>query len=96
MPALAALEGLCPTVIINAEYDELRASGQAFAAALAVAGVDVRQVTIRGLLHAFLNLSADIEPVGRCLDLLADVVAHQHNEYAASSASSSRPHAVAT
>jgi acetyl esterase len=74
-PAHGVLEGLCPTVVINAEYDNLRASGEAFTAALAVAGVDVRQVTVRGLLHGFLNQPAELEPVGRCLDLMAEVVA---------------------
>src|SRR3954453_5056978 len=74
-PANAVLEGLGPTVVINAEYDNLRASGEAFTAALAVAGVDVRQVTVRGLLHGFLNQPAELEPVGRCLDLMAEVVA---------------------
>jgi acetyl esterase/lipase len=75
MPALAVLEGLCPTLVINAEYDRLRASGEAFAAALALAGVDVRQVLVPGVLHAFLNQPAEVEPVGRCLDLIAEVVA---------------------
>jgi acetyl esterase/lipase len=75
MPALGVLEGLCPTVVINAEYDRLRASGEAFAAALALAGVDVRQVLVPGVLHAFLNQPAELEPVGRCLDLIAEVVA---------------------
>ena len=74
-PAHAVLDGLCPTVVVNAEYDNLRASGEAFTAALAVAGVDVRQVTVRGLLHGFLNQPAELEPVGRCLDLMAEVVA---------------------
>src|SRR4051794_15002181 len=73
-PAHAVLEGLCPTVVINAEYDNLRPSGEAFTAALAVAGVDVRQVTVPGLLHGFLNQPAELEPVGRCLDLMAEVV----------------------
>ena len=49
-------------------------SGEAFTAALAVAGVDVRQVTVRGLLHGFLNQPAELEPVGRCLDLIAATV----------------------
>jgi acetyl esterase/lipase len=75
MPALGLLEGLCPTVVINAEYDRLRASGEAFTAALASAGVDVRQVLVPGVLHGFLNQPAELEPVGRCLDLVAEVVA---------------------
>jgi acetyl esterase/lipase len=73
-PANAVLGGLCPTLVVNAEYDRLRASGEAFTAALAVAGVDVRQVLVRGLLHGFLNLPAEVEPVSHCLDLMAEVV----------------------
>jgi acetyl esterase len=65
MPGLGVLEGLCPTVVVNAEYDDLRPSAEAFAAALAVAGVDVRQVVARGALHGFLNHSGAIEPVAR-------------------------------
>ncbi|GAA4978418.1 alpha/beta hydrolase [Kineococcus glutinatus] len=77
MPASADLAGLCPVLLLNAEYDDLRTSGEAFAAQLARAGVDVRQVLARGLLHGFLNLPADLEPVDRALDLLAAVVAGQ-------------------
>jgi acetyl esterase/lipase len=73
-PAGAVLDGLGPTVVINAEYDHLRASGEAFVAALALAGVDVRQVMVRGLLHGFLNQPAELAPVAACLDLIADVV----------------------
>jgi acetyl esterase/lipase len=74
MPGLAVLEGLCPTLVLNAEYDDLRASGEALAAQLALAGVDVRQVMAPGMLHGFLNTRPDIEPVGRALDLMAEVV----------------------
>ena len=70
----AVLDGLCPTLVMNAEYDHLRASGEAFTAAAALVGVDVRQVTIRGLLHGFLNLPSEVEPVRRCLDLIAQTV----------------------
>jgi acetyl esterase/lipase len=73
--AHAVLEGLCPTLVINAEYDDLRSSGEAFVARLALAGVDVRQVTAVGMLHGFLNTRPDIEPVGQALDLMAEVVA---------------------
>jgi acetyl esterase/lipase len=80
-PANGVLEGLCPAVVINAEYDDLRASGQAFTAALAVAGVDVRQATVPGVLHGFLNQPAELEPVGRCLDLMARVVAEAGRDH---------------
>ena len=75
MPANAVLEGLCPVVLLNSEYDDLRASAEVFAGRLAVAGVDVRQVLARGMLHGFLNLHAEIEPVADALDLMAEVVA---------------------
>jgi acetyl esterase/lipase len=74
MPGLAVLEGLCPALVLNAEYDDLRASGEAFTGQLALAGVDVRQVMAPGMLHGFLNTRPDIEPVGRALDLMAEVV----------------------
>jgi acetyl esterase len=74
MPALAVLEGLCPVLVLNAEYDDLRPSGEAFTAALALAGVDVRQVTVPGVLHGFLNQPAELEPVGQCLALIAATV----------------------
>jgi len=75
MPAGAVLEGLCPVVLLNSEYDDLRASAEVFAGQLAVAGVDVRQVLVPGMLHGFLNLHAGIAPVDRALDLMAEVVA---------------------
>jgi acetyl esterase len=73
-PAQADLRGLCPVLVLNAEYDDLRASGQAFASALAAAGVDVRQVMASGMLHGFLNLPASIGPVGAALDLIAGLL----------------------
>jgi acetyl esterase len=75
MPGNAVLEGLCPVLLINSEYDDLRASAEVFAGQLAVAGVDVRQVLARGMLHGFLNLHAGIAPVGAALDLMAETVA---------------------
>jgi acetyl esterase len=73
-PANAVLDGLCPTLVLNAEYDGLRSSGEAFTAALAVAGVDVAQLTVRGMLHGFLNLPAECGPVAECLDRIAATV----------------------
>ncbi|KOU24151.1 hypothetical protein ADK52_14525 [Streptomyces sp. WM6372] len=48
--------GLAPAVIGTARYDPLRDEGDAYAAALARAGVDVFARTGEGLIHAFLNL----------------------------------------
>jgi acetyl esterase len=73
-PALADVTGLCPTLVVNAEYDDLRTSGEAFTAQLALAGVVVRQVLAPSMLHGFLNLSAELEPVDRVLDLIAETV----------------------
>jgi acetyl esterase len=73
-PASAVLDGLSPTLVLNAEYDYLCASGEAFTAAAALAGVDIRQVTVRGMLHSFLNLPAEVEPVRRCLEIITGTV----------------------
>jgi acetyl esterase len=56
MAALApSLNGLPPTLIINCEYDALRASGEAFAEQLAAAGVPVHVTTAPNVLHGHLN-----------------------------------------
>ena len=75
MPAGADLAGLCRTVMIDAEYDDLRRSEEAFLALLAAAGVDVTRHLMPGVLHGFLNLPAEVEPVGRAFQLIADAVA---------------------
>ena len=49
------LAGLPPTFVLNSEHDSLRASGQAFAAELALAGVDVTVCREPGTRHGHLN-----------------------------------------
>lgn len=49
--------GLAPAVIATAQYDPLRDEGNAYAAALTEAGVDVFTRTYEGLIHAFLHLT---------------------------------------
>lgn len=49
------LAGLPEVLIVNAELDSLRPSGEAFAAELAAASVDVRVVRERGAMHGYLN-----------------------------------------
>jgi acetyl esterase len=49
------LTGLPRTFVLNSEHDSLRASGQAFAAELALAGVDVTVCREPGTRHGHLN-----------------------------------------
>jgi acetyl esterase len=74
-PALAELAGLAPTLLVTAEYDDLRTTGEAFVDLLRAAGVEVRHVQADGMLHGFLNLSATVDPVDEVLDLVASTVA---------------------
>lgn len=55
-PGLAAdFAAFPPAYIENSEFDDLRASGEAFGADLAAAGVSVEQMTARGVPHGHLN-----------------------------------------
>ncbi|GAA1917643.1 alpha/beta hydrolase [Microbacterium aoyamense] len=54
-PANADLHDLPPTLIVNSERDQLRASGEAFAAQLALAGVDIALIRERDVEHGHLN-----------------------------------------
>ncbi|HZU75077.1 MAG TPA: alpha/beta hydrolase fold domain-containing protein [Acidimicrobiales bacterium] len=49
------LSGQPPVLIINADYDRLRASGEAYAAALRDSGVEVVEITEPGAVHGHLN-----------------------------------------
>ena len=50
------LTGLAPAVIVTAEHDVARDEGNAYAAALAAAGVRVKHRCERGQVHGFINL----------------------------------------
>ncbi|KJL47291.1 Carboxylesterase NlhH [Microbacterium hydrocarbonoxydans] len=65
--------GLPPVLMVNAELDSLRASGEAFAAELARASVDVHVVRQRGAMHGYLNEIGD-PAAERTLALLTDAV----------------------
>jgi len=54
-PGDIELHDLPPVRIVNAEADEMRASGELFARQLAAAGVDVECVTQTGAQHGFLD-----------------------------------------
>lgn len=51
-----SLEGLPPTTIITAQFDPLRDEGNAYAHALATAGVDVQHIEARGHIHTSISM----------------------------------------
>lgn len=67
----AALAGLPPTVVITSEADPVRDEGEAFAEALAAAGVAVLSIRARGVVHASWQ-GPVVRPEAR---LLLDVIA---------------------
>jgi acetyl esterase len=59
--AATDLAGLPPALIVTAEYDPLRDDGDAYARALATAGVDVSHLDFDGTIHGFVSFYAFID-----------------------------------
>ena len=64
-PARATLEGLPPAYLLTAEFDPLRDEGNAYAAALRAAGVEVDHECFAGQIHTFF-VNAHYFPEGMC------------------------------
>jgi acetyl esterase len=70
-PMAATLAGLPPALVITAEYDPLRDEGEAYAAALAEAGVPSVLVRYQGLNHGFFRKLAMFDAAKLAVDQAA-------------------------
>jgi acetyl esterase len=73
-PLNAALTGLPPALVITAEYDILRDEGEAYAAALAAAGVSTVAVRYPGLNHNFQRKLALFDAAPLAVGQIAEAV----------------------
>ena len=62
------LSALAPAYVLTAEFDPLRDEGEAYAARLADAGVDVAARRYDGMIHAFFQLNGAIDRADEALD----------------------------
>lgn len=75
-PGLATeLWGLAPAVVVTAGFDPVRDEGNAYAEALAAAGVSVTHRCEASLTHSFTVFGAISKEAGRAIERLADDVA---------------------
>jgi acetyl esterase/lipase len=67
-PAEAELAGLAPATIVTAEYDPCRDDGDAFAEAMAAAGVPIDHRRAGGMFHGFFGVATAVPAVARFRD----------------------------
>jgi len=66
----ASHAGLAPALIVTAEFDPLRDEGDAYAAKLAAAGVEVEHRCVAGVIHGFLQYSGLVPEAKAALDVV--------------------------
>jgi acetyl esterase len=60
-----------PAIVVTAEYDPVRDEGEAYAAKLRDAGVDVEHRRVVGMLHGFLRMPGVVERANETIDRVA-------------------------
>jgi acetyl esterase/lipase len=73
------LSGLPQTLIINSEYDTLRASGERYFEQLKAADIDANQLLAEGAIHGHLNwYPADCNIMDETLDMMTDFITKEN------------------
>ena len=74
-PAMAKdLSGLPPALVQTAEFDPLHDEGQAYAEALAAAGVIARHIDYPGMIHGFMRMGALVDDAAVAIEDAAEVL----------------------
>lgn len=78
-PLMASdLSGLPPALMITAEFDPLRDEGEAYAARLKEAGVEVEMRRFNGFIHGFFSLAGIIEATREAVELVGSALRKAH------------------
>lgn len=78
-PLMASdLSGLPPALMITAEFDPLRDEGEAYAARLKEAGVEVEMRRFNGFIHGFFSLAGIIEATREAVELVGTALRKAH------------------
>jgi len=63
---------LPPALVITAEFDPLRDEGEAYAAKLRQAGVNVKTIRYEGMIHGFFRMTSRLDKANEALDEVAE------------------------